>query len=70
MDSRETPDETLTRKELTAYLRVNPRTAYRLLAEGKLPALRVGYAWRLRRTEVDGWTRVRGNPDAGAADHG
>lgn len=63
-------DEILTLKELAAYLKVNPRTVYRLLADNKLPAFRVGHAWRFRRAEVDAWARAGGNPNVGEAEHG
>lgn len=69
MDSR-LVDEILTLKELASYLKVNPRTVYRLLADGKLPAFRVGHAWRFRRAEVDAWARAGGNPTAGDAGYG
>jgi excisionase family DNA binding protein len=62
--------EILTLKELAAYLKVNPRTVYRLLAERRLPAFRVGHAWRFRRAEVDAWARAGGNPaNTGEAGH-
>ncbi len=63
-------NDILTLKELAAYLKVNPRTVYRLLAERKLPAFRVGHAWRFRKSEVDEWARAGGNPIADEAGHG
>ena len=31
------------------YLQVNPRTVYRLIKRGQIPAVRVGRQWRFRR---------------------
>jgi excisionase family DNA binding protein len=36
-------------------LKVNPRTIYRLIKTGELPAIRVGRQWRFRRTDLDEW---------------
>ena len=43
----------LTVEEAAAYLRVTPATVYRLLRAGKLPGVRVGRQWRVRRTALD-----------------
>jgi excisionase family DNA binding protein len=56
-------DEILTLRELAAYLKVNPRTVYRLLSERRLPAFRVGHAWRFRKRDIDSWMAVGGTPD-------
>jgi excisionase family DNA binding protein len=45
----------LTTDEVLGYLRVTPRTVYRLIREGELPAVRIGRQWRLRRTDIDHW---------------
>jgi excisionase family DNA binding protein len=70
VDRPETKDEILTLKELAAYLKINPRTVYRLLADRKLPGFRVGHGWRFRKSDVDEWTRSGGGLDGGEADHG
>jgi excisionase family DNA binding protein len=48
-------DAFLTTGEVLAYLQVNLRTVYRLIREGKLPAVRVGRQWRFRKTDIDEW---------------
>ena len=58
-------DEILTLRELAAYLRVNPRTVYRLLAERRVPAFRVGHAWRFRKRDIDEWMANGGTPEDG-----
>lgn len=45
----------MTIKEIAAYLKVNEKTIYRLASSTKLPAFKVGGAWRFRKTEIDNW---------------
>ena len=47
--------EILTLDEVAAYLKAGKRTVYRLAAEGKLPAFKLGGTWRFRRAELDRW---------------
>ncbi len=44
-----TDDENLTVKELTVYLKIAEKTAYRFTSEGSLPSFKVGGAWRFRK---------------------
>jgi excisionase family DNA binding protein len=48
-------DTFLTTDEVLEYLQVNLRTVYRLIKAGKLPAVRVGRQWRVRRADLDQW---------------
>lgn len=51
----------LTTREVQACLRVTPRTIYRLIESGELPAVRVGRRWRFRQRDLDEWfDRQRG----------
>jgi excisionase family DNA binding protein len=43
----------LTTEEVLAYLNVTPRTIYRLIRTGELPAIRIGRQWRFRRSDLD-----------------
>ena len=45
----------LTTEEVLAYLNTTPRTIYRLIRSGELPAMRVGRQWRFRRADLDAW---------------
>ena len=45
----------MTTREVLLYLRVTPRTVYRLIREGKLPAVRMGGRWRFRRVDIEAW---------------
>lgn len=49
----------LTIKEVSAYLKITEKTAYRLTAEGKIPGFKVGGAWRFRKQEIDAWIEER-----------
>jgi excisionase family DNA binding protein len=45
----------LTIQEVATYLKLNEKTAYRLVGEGKLPGFKVGGSWRFRQTELEEW---------------
>ncbi len=45
----------LTTEEVLGYLKTTPRTIYRLIRSGELPAVRIGRQWRFRRTDLDAW---------------
>ncbi len=45
----------LTTEEVLGYLKVNPRTIYRLIRSGELPAIRIGRQWRFRRSDLNTW---------------
>ena len=48
-------DEILTIKEVIEFLKVNERTVYRLAAAKKIPAFKVGNAWRFKKIEIGAW---------------
>jgi len=48
-------DDIMTVKELTVYLKIAEKTAYRFASEGKVPGFKVGSAWRFRKSEIDRW---------------
>ena len=50
-------DEIMTIREVSALLKINEKTAYRLAAENKLPGFKVGGSWRFRRMDIDIWIR-------------
>lgn len=49
------PDEILTIKELSAYLKTSEKTIYRLLSKNEIPAFKVGTAWRFKKEAIDQW---------------
>lgn len=48
-------DEIITIKEVSEYLKLPLKTAYRLSSEGKIPGFKVGGSWRYRKSEIDKW---------------
>ena len=49
------PKDILTIREVAEYLQVTERTLYRLAQQKKIPAFKVGNAWRFRREDLDRW---------------
>ena len=47
--------EILTLKEVAEYLKLAEKTAYRLVAEGKLPGFKVGGSWRFKESDIESW---------------
>ena len=45
----------MTIREVAGYLKLKEKTAYRLVAEGKIPGFKVGGSWRFRRREIERW---------------
>jgi excisionase family DNA binding protein len=62
-------DEILTIKEVASYLKVNDRTVYRLASSQKIPAFKVGNAWRFKRKDLEEWINNQQNnsPEEGGA---
>jgi excisionase family DNA binding protein len=48
-------DAFLTTADALAYLKTTPRTLYRRLANGEIPAVRLGRQWRFRKGDLDRW---------------
>lgn len=46
-------------EEVLGCLKVTPRTLYRLIRAGELPAVRVGRQWRFRRSDLENWLAAR-----------
>jgi excisionase family DNA binding protein len=51
----------LTTDQVARYLKVDKFTVYRLVAQRKLPAFRVGNQWRFKRSVIDGWLKRNSN---------
>lgn len=49
------PDEILTIDEVAAYLKAGKRTVYRLAADKKIPAFKLGGTWRFRKADLEQW---------------
>ena len=50
------PDgDILTLDEVAAYLKAGKRTVYRLAADKKIPAFKLGGTWRFRKDDLEQW---------------
>ena len=47
--------DTMTIKEVSAYLKSTAKTAYRLLAEKQIPGFKVEHLWRFGMRVIDAW---------------
>lgn len=56
-------DEILTVEEVAAFLKTGKRTVYRLVANGTIPAFKLGGTWRFRRTALNAWIESKTNSD-------
>lgn len=54
-------DRLMTLKEVAEYLHLTERTLYKWAQEGKIPASKLGSAWRFRKSDVDEWVEERKN---------
>ena len=52
----------LTPKEVSDFLRVSTQTVLRWIKEGKLPAYKVGRAWRISKVDLDKWLNQQRTP--------
>ncbi len=55
------PVQLLTMKEVAEYLNIDRFTVYRLLAQKKLPAFKVGNQWRFQKKMIDSWLMRNSN---------
>ena len=51
------PDNVLTIKELSIYLKIPKSTLYKLVREGKVPSQKVGRHLRFHREAIDEWLK-------------
>ena len=52
-------DDIMTIHDLANYLKINEKTAYRLVSEGKIPGFKVGGSWRFNRDEILSWAKSK-----------
>jgi len=50
----------LTTADALVYLKTTTRTLYRRLANGEIPAVRMGHQWRFRKSDLDRWVAAQG----------
>jgi excisionase family DNA binding protein len=47
----------MTIKEVAEFLKLNEKTAYRLVSVGKIPGFKLGGTWRFHREQLEEWAR-------------
>ena len=55
----------MTIKEVAEYLKLKEKTAYKLVAEGKIPGFKVGGSWRFRKSEIETWIKQQSEQNQG-----
>jgi excisionase family DNA binding protein len=51
----------LTAEQVAKYLKVDKFTIYRLVAQKKIPAFRVGSQWRFKKSVIEDWLMKNSN---------
>ena len=54
-------EKLLTIDQVASFLNVDKFTIYRLVAQKKIPAFKVGSQWRFKRSLIDAWLRRNSN---------
>ena len=49
------PDQVLTLKELSVYIKIAESSVYKLVREGEIPGKKVGKSWRFHKPAIDRW---------------
>ncbi len=52
---RKMPDEIMTLKDVSEYLKIAEKTLYGYVQKGLLPGIKIGSAWRFRKADIDAW---------------
>lgn len=54
-------DEILTFEEIRRYLKFSKSKLYSFVQQKKIPAYKIGRAWRFRRSRIDNWLKRQEN---------
>jgi excisionase family DNA binding protein len=54
--------------QVARYLKVDKFTVYRLIAQKKIPAFKVGNQWRFKKEMIDAWLSKNSNLEEGTGD--
>jgi len=46
-------------KEVAQHLKLAKKTAYTLVAEGKLPGFKVGGSWGVKKEDIESWVEKK-----------
>jgi excisionase family DNA binding protein len=59
----------LTAEQVAKYLKVDKFTIYRLVAQKKIPAFRVGSQWRFKKSVIEDWLMKNSNMQQRKSSH-
>lgn len=48
-------EQILTLQDLAAYLKIAEKTLYGYAQKGIVPGIKIGSAWRFRKSDIDAW---------------
>lgn len=49
----------LTIKQVAEYLKISPRTVYKLVKEGTIPSFKIMNMWRFEQSKIDQWIQEK-----------
>jgi excisionase family DNA binding protein len=49
----------MTIKQVAEYLKISPRTVYKLVKEGAIPSFKIMNMWRFERSKIDQWIQEK-----------
>jgi excisionase family DNA binding protein len=55
------PEQLLTIAQVAEYLNVDKFTIYRMVADGQIPAFKVGNQWRFKKKLIEKWLKAHSN---------
>lgn len=50
-----TTDQIMTLREVAEYLKISEKTLYGYVQKGLVPGIKIGSAWRFRKSDIDHW---------------
>ena len=56
-------NEIMTIKQVAEYLKVSPRSIYKLVKDGSIPTFRIMNMWRFERIKIDQWINEKNGID-------
>lgn len=56
--------EIMTLEETAKYLKIGKSTLYKMVREGKIPAVKIANQWRFRKDEIDEWWKKVRNKES------
>jgi len=56
-------NEIMTIKQVAEYLKVSPRSIYKLVKDGSIPTFKIMNMWRFERSKIDHWINEKNGID-------